>query len=127
MAKDCRKPKKANPQANVVQERSVPFDFSELDLSAVILEANLVDNPNEWWVDTGATRHICSDKGMFSTYTPSTERKLYMGNSATSEVVGTGKVVLKMTSGLKVTLVDTSCTGYKKEPRVRVSVGQARV
>lgn len=29
-----------------------------------------------------------------------------MGNSATSEVVGTGKVVLKMTSGLKVTLVD---------------------
>lgn len=106
MAKDCRKPKKANPQANVVQERLVPFDFSELDLSAVILEANLVDNPNEWWVDTGATRHICSDKRMFSTYTQSIGRKLYMENSATSEVVGTGKVVLKMTSGLKVILVD---------------------
>ncbi|XP_073290547.1 uncharacterized protein [Primulina huaijiensis] len=106
MAKDCRKPKKGNPQANVVQERSVPFDFSQLDLSAVILEANLVENSNEWWVDTGATRHICSNKGMFSTYTPSTGRKLYMGNSATSEVVGTGNVVLKMTSGLEVTLVD---------------------
>ncbi|XP_073272593.1 uncharacterized protein [Primulina huaijiensis] len=106
MAKDCRKPKKENPQANVIQERSVPFDFSELDLSAVIFETNLVENPNEWWVDTGATRHICSNKGMFSTYTPSTGRKLYMGNSATSEVVGTGNVVLKMTSGLEVTLVD---------------------
>ncbi|XP_073305794.1 uncharacterized protein [Primulina huaijiensis] len=106
MAKDCRKPKKGNPQANVVQERSVPFDFSRLDLSAVILEANLVENSNEWWVDTGATRHICSSKGMFSTYTPSTGRKLYMGNSATSEVEDTGNVVLKMTSGLEVTLVD---------------------
>ncbi|XP_075486463.1 uncharacterized protein LOC142526077 [Primulina tabacum] len=82
MAKDCRKPKKGNLQANVVQERSVPFAFSELDLSAVILEANLVENPNEWWVDTGATRHIYSNKRMFSTYTPSTGRKLYTGNSA---------------------------------------------
>ncbi|XP_075481108.1 uncharacterized protein LOC142521814 [Primulina tabacum] len=72
----------------------------------VILEANLVENPNEWWVDTGATRHICSNKGMFSTYTPSVGRILYMGNSTTSEVVGTGNVVLKMTSGLEVTLVD---------------------
>ncbi|XP_073019279.1 uncharacterized protein [Primulina eburnea] len=45
MAKDCRKPKKGNPQANVVQERSVPFDFSELDLCAVILEADLVEIP----------------------------------------------------------------------------------
>ncbi|XP_073049037.1 uncharacterized protein [Primulina eburnea] len=106
MAKDCRKPKKGNPQANVVQERSVPFDFSQLDLSAVILEANLVENTNKLWVDTGVTRHICSNKGMFSTYAPSTGRKLYMGNSATSEVVGTGNVVLKMTSGLEVTLVD---------------------
>ncbi|XP_073280643.1 uncharacterized protein [Primulina huaijiensis] len=92
MAKDCRKPKKGNHQSNIVQES--------------FLEANLVENPNEWWVDTGATRNICSNKGMFSTYTTSTERKLYMGNSATSEVVGTGNVVLKMTSGLEVTLVD---------------------
>ncbi|XP_075521355.1 uncharacterized protein LOC142554577 [Primulina tabacum] len=48
MAKDCRKPKKENPQAYVVQKSSVPFEFSQLDLSAVILEANLVENPNEW-------------------------------------------------------------------------------
>ncbi|XP_073304093.1 uncharacterized protein [Primulina huaijiensis] len=69
-------------------------------------EANLVENQNEWRVDTGTTRRICSNKGMFSTYTPSIGRKLYMGNSATSEVVGTGNVVLKMTSSWEVTLVD---------------------
>ena len=27
-------------------------------------------NTKEWWVDTGATRHVCSEKKMFSTYNP---------------------------------------------------------
>ncbi|KAK6140967.1 hypothetical protein DH2020_025285 [Rehmannia glutinosa] len=74
MAKDCRHPKKGNQggnqQANVMDDKSVPIDMSELDLSAVVFEANMVDNPREWWIDTGATRHICADKEMFSSYTP---------------------------------------------------------
>ncbi|KAL0360689.1 UNVERIFIED_CONTAM: Retrovirus-related Pol polyprotein from transposon TNT 1-94 [Sesamum radiatum] len=104
MAKDCRLPKKN--QAHVSEVRSVPIDLGELNLSAVVFEANLVDNPREWWIDTGATRHICSDKEMFSTYTPINGRKLFMGNSATSNIVGLGKVVLKMTSGKELTLID---------------------
>ena len=40
----------------------------EINLSAMVYEVNLVQNTNEWWVDTGATRHICSDKKLFSTY-----------------------------------------------------------
>ncbi|KAL0431973.1 UNVERIFIED_CONTAM: Retrovirus-related Pol polyprotein from transposon TNT 1-94 [Sesamum radiatum] len=103
MAKDCRLPKKN--QAHVSEVRSVPIDLGELNLSAVVFEANLVDNPREWWIDTGATRHICSDKEMFSTYTPINGRKLFMGNSATSNI-GLGKVVLKMTSGKELTLID---------------------
>ena len=27
-------------------------------------------NPKEWWIDTGATCHVCSDKMMFSTFEP---------------------------------------------------------
>ncbi|KAL0365780.1 UNVERIFIED_CONTAM: Retrovirus-related Pol polyprotein from transposon TNT 1-94 [Sesamum radiatum] len=104
MAKDCRLPKKN--QAHVSEVRSVPIDLGKLNLSAVVFEANLVDNPREWWIDTGATRHICSDKEMFSTYTPINGRKLFMGNSATSNIVGLGKVVLKMTSGKELTLID---------------------
>ncbi|XP_075494791.1 uncharacterized protein LOC142532361 [Primulina tabacum] len=62
-------------------------------------------NPMEWWIDTGATRHVCSDKGMFATLEESENvKKLFMGNSATSEIKGQGKVVLKMTSGKELTL-----------------------
>ena len=76
---------------------------------AVVSEVNMIDsNPKEWWLDTGATRHICTDKNSFSTLElPGDGEKLFMGNSATSEVKGEGEVFLKMTSGkeLKLTKV----------------------
>ncbi|XP_073120920.1 uncharacterized protein [Henckelia pumila] len=47
-AKDCRLPKKDNQyRANVVQHKSVPIDLSEIDLSAVIFEAKMVDHPKK--------------------------------------------------------------------------------
>ncbi|KAL0370874.1 UNVERIFIED_CONTAM: hypothetical protein Sangu_0405500 [Sesamum angustifolium] len=45
MAKDCRFPKKN--QAHVLEVRYVPIDLGELNLSVVVFEANLVDNPRE--------------------------------------------------------------------------------
>uniref|UniRef100_A0A2N9G4N1 Retrovirus-related Pol polyprotein from transposon TNT 1-94-like beta-barrel domain-containing protein n=1 Tax=Fagus sylvatica TaxID=28930 RepID=A0A2N9G4N1_FAGSY len=73
----------------------------------MMLTVNLVGDTKEWWVDTGATRHICSDKKMFSTY-HSIEHgeQLFMGNSSTAKVEGKGKVILKMTSGKELTLND---------------------
>ncbi|CAM8960170.1 unnamed protein product [Rhodiola kirilowii] len=36
-------------------------------LVAVISQLNLANsNPREWWLDTGATHHICSNKNTFS-------------------------------------------------------------
>ena len=75
-----------------------------MNLSAVVSEVNLIgSNPKEWWIDTGATRHVCSDKNMFASFDPIGE-KLFMGNSATSDIRGQGKVILKMTSGKSLTL-----------------------
>lgn len=56
-------------------------DLSELDLCAVVLEVNLIgSNPQEWWYDTGATKHICSDRGMFTTYKLNhKDEQLFMG------------------------------------------------
>ena len=64
-------------------------------------------NPREWWIDTGSTRHVCSDKGLFTSFEAVSNReKLLMRNSDTSEIEGQGKVILKMTSGKELTLND---------------------
>ena len=56
-------------------------------------------------MDTGATRHICSDKKMFSSYEVINDgEQLFMGNSSTSKVEGKGKVILKMTYEKELTL-----------------------
>ena len=83
-------------------------DVSDIDLTTIIFEVNLVgSNPNEWWIDTGATRHVCSDKNMLSTFEPiETRENVYMRNFAISEIKGQGKVVLKMTSGKELTLTN---------------------
>ena len=109
-AKDCRSrkeqgnPKKKRPQANVTEVD----DVSDMNLSAVVSEVNSIgSNTKEWWVDTGATRHVCSNKKIFSSYqTIDNGEQLFMGNSSSSKVEGQGKVVLKMTSGKKLTLND---------------------
>ncbi|KAL6318546.1 hypothetical protein AAG906_000624 [Vitis piasezkii] len=104
---DCRLPKKNKPkEANVIDD--ITRNVSDIDLTAVVSEVNLVgSNPKEWWIDTGATRHVCSDKKMFSTFEPiENGEKVFMGNSATSEIKGQGKVILKMTSGKELTLTN---------------------
>ncbi|KAK9052408.1 hypothetical protein SSX86_029037 [Deinandra increscens subsp. villosa] len=107
-ANECRQPKKdVSRQANMVD------DYENLvamisDLTMMISEVNLVgSNTKEWWVDTGATRHVCADKNLFNTFKEVTNgEKLFMGNSATAEVKGEGNVILKMTSGKELTLTN---------------------
>ena len=66
-AKDCRAKKRQKTQANMVEKISNGVD--DINLTAMISECNKVGNPKEWWIDTGATRHICANKSMFSSYT----------------------------------------------------------
>ena len=64
-------------------------------------------NNKDWWVDTGATRHICSEKLLFSDYQKlEQDEQLFMRNSAVSKVERKRKVILKRTSGKKFTLND---------------------
>ncbi|CAM8934624.1 unnamed protein product [Rhodiola kirilowii] len=102
-AADCKSKQKKKKTVNVAEG-------DEDMLVAVISQLNPADsNPKEWWLDTGATHHICSDKNAFSELklTESGE-KVYMGNSATSEVKGKGSVILKMTSGKELKLTNVS-------------------
>ena len=75
-------------------------DVLDTDLAAIISEVNLVgSNPKEWWIDMGATRHVCFDKKMFSiSELVEAGGNVFMGNSTTFEIKGQGKVVFVMTS-----------------------------
>ena len=78
-----------------------------MSFSIVVSKVNLVGNTKEWWVDTKATRHICSDKKMFSAYEAINDgEQLFMGIASTSKVEGKGKLILKTTFGKELTLND---------------------
>lgn len=56
-------------------------------------------------VDTSATRHVCSDKGLFILLDViENGENFFIENSPTSEIKGRGKVILKMTSGKELIL-----------------------
>ncbi|XP_019246366.1 PREDICTED: uncharacterized protein LOC109226016 [Nicotiana attenuata] len=65
----------------------------------------MVGNARECWIDSGATRHVCANKEFFTSYAPGgPNNTVFMANSATAKIEGTGKIVLKMTSVKIVTL-----------------------
>ncbi|KAL0285600.1 UNVERIFIED_CONTAM: hypothetical protein Sangu_2771500 [Sesamum angustifolium] len=70
-------------------------------------EANLVENKEDWILDTGASRHFCSNKALFHELLETTDGEcVFMGNSTTSGVLGKGKILLKLTSGKTLALID---------------------
>ncbi|PHT86323.1 hypothetical protein T459_08429 [Capsicum annuum] len=106
----AKKPKKImgkkKDQANAAESKKEVDD-----LCAMLSECNMVENPCEWQMDFGAYRHVCTNKELFAAFAPAQgEEKIYMANSATAKVEGTGKVCFRN--------VDTQqclvCFGLKK-------------
>jgi hypothetical protein len=61
-------------------------------------------NSLDWWIDTRANIHVCTDKSLFSSYQVGRAASLLMGNRAHASVRGVGTVDLKLTSGKTVQL-----------------------
>ncbi|KAH9604988.1 hypothetical protein KSS87_003568 [Heliosperma pusillum] len=56
--------------------------------------------PNYWILDTGASRHLCTNKELFGESEDVADGEcVYMGNSSSSVITGKGKIFLKLTSG----------------------------
>ncbi|XP_074318379.1 cellulose synthase-like protein D3 [Silene latifolia] len=54
-------------------------------------KANLVGNVAEWVLDTGASRHLCGDKGLFAEFEEVADGEcVYMGNSSSAMITGKG-------------------------------------
>ena len=67
-----------------------------------------MSNFKNWVVDSGATRHIFANRDAFTSYTPvgDDEKVVYLGDSHIAQVLGRGKVILKITSGKTLALND---------------------
>ena len=65
----------------------------------MITEVNMVGGCDGWWIDTGASRHVCYDRAMFKTYMNAGNKKVLLGDTHTTNVAGIGDVELKFTSG----------------------------
>ena len=94
---ECRFLKKKNKEKN----SSATND----DLVAVISEINMIEDVDSWWIDSGATRHVCKNKEMFKTINEDGS-VLYMGNASTVQVQGKGTIEIEFTSGKTLTLKD---------------------
>lgn len=59
-------------------------------------------------VDTEATRHICANREAFASYKliGDDNDMVYLGDSRTTKVLGKDKVLLKLTSGKTLALMD---------------------
>ncbi|CAN1762183.1 Retrovirus-related Pol polyprotein from transposon TNT 1-94 [Linum perenne] len=79
--------KEGKNQAHLTEDTKEPTIFA-----AVVSEINLVDNRVDWIVDSGASKHFCSNKSLFSEFEATEGEQVYMGNSSTAGVFGKGKI-----------------------------------
>jgi hypothetical protein len=61
-------------------------------------EILLACQSTDWWLDTGANVHVCSDLNLFSSYLAIDSWSILMGNGLRATVHGVGRVDLKLTS-----------------------------
>lgn len=66
----CKK-KRVIMQGNAAKERAMKLSNKPILLRktvAMVIKVNLVSGGRDWWVDTGATKHICRDRSAFVSY-----------------------------------------------------------
>ena len=105
-ARECKQRKSIPQDANMVEENLVAM-VSVLSLDvAMISEINMASEQSGWWLDCGATIHVCNNRGMFKTFEAADGEEVQMGNGSRASVRGKGTVELNFTSGKKLTLLN---------------------
>ncbi|GKA08080.1 zinc finger, CCHC-type containing protein [Tanacetum coccineum] len=91
--RECRSENKRTTQMLVVQEKGLRTNpKTKVDAIA-------------WWIDSGATTHVCKDRCLFKTYEPVEDGSvLYMSDGHFALVHGKGSVVMEFGLGKSITL-----------------------
>ncbi|OMO97119.1 Integrase, catalytic core [Corchorus capsularis] len=104
--KECRYKKREDKKSGSSSKTNEANIVKDEDYVAVVIEVNaVVAASSDFFIDSGATIHICNNKDLFSSYVED-ESEVFMGNQAAVRVVGKGNVSLNFTSGQKLTLVN---------------------
>ncbi|GKA99108.1 zinc finger, CCHC-type containing protein, partial [Tanacetum coccineum] len=97
--------------ARLVTSKGIAVVVKRTTQMLVVRERGLRTNPNTkvdaiaWWIDSGATTHVCKDRCWFKTYEPVEDGfVLYMGDEHFTPVHGKGSVALEFSSGKTITL-----------------------
>nr|XP_016447903.1 PREDICTED: uncharacterized protein LOC107772959 [Nicotiana tabacum] len=105
-ATQCRKRARndnpAKAKVNIIEAKADDI------IIVVVFQVNLVANVKDWVLDSGATRHMYTDKKDFVSYSQveKGEEVVYLGDSRTTPVLGKDKVLLKITSSKTLALND---------------------
>ena len=103
----CGKPGHFKSECRSFNNKKIGVSESKNKFVAVISEVNILEDANDWWINSGATRHVCNDKSFFNTYEPMDDGTiLYMGNSSIATIKGKDTVDLEFTSGKIVSLTN---------------------
>ncbi|KAK0602226.1 hypothetical protein LWI29_031517 [Acer saccharum] len=100
----CGKPGHFKRECRLLKKKK---EENTSNFMAMISEINALEDDTAWWIDSGATRHVCMDRSLFTTYEKVDDGNiLYMGNSSTATIEGKGNVRIEFTSGKILTLTD---------------------
>jgi len=69
-------------------------------------EVNITLQANDWWIDTGANIHVCSNLSLFSNYQVLGSRTVTMENNDVAPMLGVSRINLKLTSEKTLILQD---------------------
>ncbi|KAG8473268.1 hypothetical protein CXB51_035191 [Gossypium anomalum] len=129
--KDCRLLKKKQyaitSKANMVKDMDLAAMITEgiesLEI-VMITELNIAmtNKSYNWWLESGATSHVCNDQQQFKSYELVANREVLMGNYQSVKVLGQGTVELNFTFGKKLALTNVLHVSDMKKNLLFVSI-----
>ena len=82
-ANNCRHKKGSNGEKGNNKKPNQVNIMESNEIAMVVMETCVVTDSKGWWIDIGATRHICGERNLFSTYeNVGNGERPYMGNNA---------------------------------------------
>ncbi|XP_050896826.1 uncharacterized protein LOC127103620 [Lathyrus oleraceus] len=93
-ASECRFSKKVAEKANFVEEKD-----GEEETLLLACQNQVEEKRNKWYLDTGASNHMCGDRSMFVETNEATTGNVSFGDDSKIPVKGKVKILIRLKNG----------------------------